>query len=462
MSGEPIGVAFKTLGCKVNQVESEDIAADLLGRGVVLVDEPDAAVVVINTCTVTGEADAKARKAVRHALGAATRPVVVVTGCMAALARDDLEAISERVVVEADKARVAERVAVELELRDESSSGASHSGRGARPAPVRPRARGGGPLSHPSDAEGRGRLRCLLQLLHRALRSRSPLTSPASQAAAEAERLVAAGVREIVLTGINLGRYQDGDHDLADVILAVAASGVERLRLSSIEPMDLTDRLLDTLGGLSSACPHLHVPLQSGSDAVLEKMSRRYSAADYAEAISKARAMIPGLAVTTDVIAGFPSETELDHQASLDLCREIGFSKLHVFRYSERSGTPAASMPDPVPPGTRAARAGALRDLDRELQLAFASAHLGEDVEVLVERVNESPSGVFLAGGTTPDYLKAEIEARTRLEVGEIVRARVVRADRVPVRAVEQRATELGCTDRPGAGWVVTNGVNRA
>ncbi len=189
-----------------------------------------------------------------------------------------------------------------------------------------------------------------------------PRAVPLDRVAADARDLVAAGTREIVLTGINIGRYSDGAAGLADVVAAVAASGVERLRLSSIEPLDLTPEFLQRLSDTPSFCPHLHVPLQSGSDAVLSAMGRRYTAAEFAERISAARDALPGLAVTTDVLCGFPGETEADAAETLRFCEDLGFSALHVFRFSARAGTPAANMPGQVDPRVAAApRLGAAR-----------------------------------------------------------------------------------------------------
>ena len=233
---------------------------------------------------------------------------------------------------------------------------------------------------------------------------------------------------------------------MADVVSAVANSGVERLRLSSIEPLDLTDRLLGVLGSLSAVCPHLHVPLQSGSDDVLARMARAYATEDYARLIGLAREALPGLAVTTDVIAGFPGETDAEADETLEFCRQTGFSKLHVFRYSERNGTPAASMPDQVAPEQRARRAAALRELDGELQRQSAQRHLGETVEVLVERVG-GVEGNLVATGTTRDYLKVRVMTSAATEVGDLLMARVVDATSAPVAAVPAGFGDDGGTD---------------
>ena len=387
-----VTVAFRTLGCKVNRVESESIAADLLGTGAVVVEEDEAAVIVVNTCTVTAEADAKARKAVRHALRQDGAPVVVVTGCLAALDAEALRALGERVVVEADKEQVASRVRELLGLHAGSDT-------------------------HPSARAGEGfRTRAILKIEDGCDNFCTYCIVPYARgvprgvvlasAVAEAEGLVAAGKCEIVLTGINIGRYRDPatGADLAELIGAIAGTGIERLRLSSIEPPDLTDRLLRVLGSTRAACEHLHVPLQSGCDAVLSAMGRTYTAEEYASRIAAARAAVPGLAVTTDLIAGFPGESCEHHEITLAFVEAMGFSKVHVFRYSARPGTPAASM-EQIAPQLRATRASQLRELSEELHKRYVEGRTGSTAEVLVETV--SPGR---ATGTTRDYLRLQLD----------------------------------------------------
>jgi threonylcarbamoyladenosine tRNA methylthiotransferase MtaB len=374
----------------VNRVESETIAAELLGRGARIVDENEASVVVVSTCTVTGEADAKARKAVRHALAAPGAPVVVVTGCAAILNPAALASLGERVVVEPDKSRVAGLVA---ELSGGSAGAASA---GARTGDgFRTRA-----LLKVQDGCDAFCAYCIVPYARGV-----PRAVPLDTVAAESKALVAAGAREIVLTGINIGRYADGGATLADVVETVAASGVERLRLSSIEPLDLTRAFLGVLARTTSFCPHLHVPLQSGSDAILSAMGRRYSVTRYAERIAEARRALPGLAVTTDVLCGFPGESDADAEETLLFCESIGFSSLHVFRYSVRPGTPAATMPGQVSPKVTAARAARLRACGERLRVAHVARRLGSSACVLVETAETDGVG----RGTTEDYLRVSV-----------------------------------------------------
>ncbi|HSK48590.1 MAG TPA: tRNA (N(6)-L-threonylcarbamoyladenosine(37)-C(2))-methylthiotransferase MtaB [Coriobacteriia bacterium] len=410
MSEDQVRVSFRTLGCKVNRVESEDIAADLLGRGVALSADDDADVVVINTCTVTAEADAKARKTVRHALAAPGRPVVVVTGCLAAVDPMALEALGERVVVEPDKERVAGRVAEFLGIDPNAPhSHVVRAGEGFRTRAM-------------LKVEDGCDVFCSYCIVPHA--RGGPRGVPLAAAVSEARALVEHGVKEIVLTGINLGRYRDGSDDLASLVSAVGETGVPRLRLSSIEPPDLTEQLLETLAATPALCRHLHVPLQSGSDSVLSAMRRNYTVDEYRALVSAAKDALPGLSVTTDVMVGFPGETEEDAEQTRALCEEIGFAKLHVFRYSVRPGTPAAEMAQ-IDPRAKASRAARLRQTGDSLRAQFLQGHAGASAEVLLER--ERPPDVF--EGTTRDYVKVRLqrlhpalaEDDAELGVGDVV-----------------------------------------
>lgn len=368
-------VAFRTLGCKVNQVEAETIAAALLGAGATIVPQEDADVVVVTTCTVTGEADHKARKAVRHAHALPQAPVVVVTGCGASLDDGTLAALGERVIIEADKTAVPARVAALL-------------GKRAEEAP-RPAARAGEGFHTRSmvkieDGCDNFCAYCIVPYARGV-----PRSAALSDVVAEVAALVDAGAREVVLTGINIGRYDDEGVRLPGLIRAVAATGIARIRLSSIEPEDVDEELLAAIRATPAFCEHLHIPLQSGCDRTLAEMGRRYDTATYAAIIERAREAVPRLAVTTDVIAGFPGESDADAAVTLAFLERIGFAKLHVFRYSARKGTPAAGREDRVPPPTIASRAAGMRALGDRMRLAHLRTHVGSALEVLIERPGE-------------------------------------------------------------------------
>lgn len=406
-------VAVRTLGCKVNRTESEAIAEGLLGRGVEIAESEDSAgVVVINTCTVTGEADAKARKAVRRALAAAGEPAVVVTGCLAAIDPEGVRGLGDRVVVEIDKSLVASRVARLLGERAAETAVAPE----AAAAPAR-----SGPafltrvMVKVQDGCDH---RCSYCIVPDA--RGDPRSVPASNVEARVARLADSGTAEVVLTGVNIGRYADGGTNLAALVGRLAATGIRRIRVSSIEPLDLAEGLLAALARTPRVMPHLHVPLQSGCDGTLEAMRRGYTVAEFAEALRRARAALPGLAVTTDVIVGFPGESDADFAASLAFVEACAFTKLHVFRYSRRRGTPAAGMPGHLPPPVIAARAEAMRVLGGRLAARRAASRVGGVAAVLIE----SASGKT-AVGTSEDYLRIDVEG-SATSVGDVVRVRLL------------------------------------
>ncbi|MBN2822674.1 MAG: tRNA (N(6)-L-threonylcarbamoyladenosine(37)-C(2))-methylthiotransferase MtaB [Coriobacteriia bacterium] len=396
-----LSVAMRTLGCKVNRVEAEKIAARLLGTGVAIVDEDEAAVVVVTTCTVTGEADHKARKAVRHALGLPQSPVVVVTGCLASVDPDGLAALGERVIVEPDKDLVPARVAAVLGTR-------------ICPAGVVPRIGEAFRTRAVVKVEDGCDAFCAYCIIPYA--RGVPRSVPVADVEAEVRSLVDAGVAEAVLTGINIGRYSDAGLDLSGLLERLATTGLSRMRISSIEPGDVDERFLQVAASIPAFCAHLHIPLQAGCDATLAAMGRTYDTAGFAAVVQRAREALPGLAITTDVMTGFPGETDEHFEQTLAFVEACGFSRLHVFRYSPRAGTPAAGMSHQVPAAVKADRARRLRELDGRLRARFAQASLGEEVEVLIERVNDDGS----AEGTTREYLHVVITGADLAE-GDVV-----------------------------------------
>jgi threonylcarbamoyladenosine tRNA methylthiotransferase MtaB len=434
-------VSVRTLGCKVNRAESEALAEELLAAGAELVDPGDAEVIVVNTCTVTGEADAKCRKAVRQALAQPLDPTVVVTGCMAAIDSPSLLELGPRVVVEPDKTRVVQTILAPrvggggeggLLLRQASAGALGAAGSSAAGRRL-PRLQNSPQTPSATASAGRPRFRTRVAVKvqdgceHRCAYcivpdARGPVRStPADAIVSRVEDLVASGTAEVVLTGVNLGRYNHINTSLSDLISQVAATGIRRIRLSSIEPLDLTPPFLATLSAIPQVMPHLHVPLQSGCDRTLEAMRRGYDTGAYADALARARKALPGLAVTTDVIAGFPGETDEDFEESFRFVEDIGLAKLHVFRYSKRAGTPAAVMPQQVPPPLKAARAERLRHLSERLERAHARGRVGTSAEVLVERLDGSG-----AVGTSEDYLRVRIPAVPQgISVGQVLCVRI-------------------------------------
>jgi threonylcarbamoyladenosine tRNA methylthiotransferase MtaB len=390
-------IYVSSLGCKLNQAEMEALAGRLAGAGHQVVASPaEADLCVFNTCAVTHVAAQKSRQALRrlHRDNPAAR--LVVTGCYAELSPGDLAGLP----------------GVELVAGNEEKEGlaALLAGEGAGPAP------GGGELP-PSRTRALVKIQdgcdnaCTYCIIHVA---RGPQRSrPPDRVLAEVQARLAAGHREIVLTGVHIGAYgrdaaSPGPVGAADLWALVgqilAETPVERLRLSSIEPWDLPERAFD-LWRDRRLCRHLHLPLQSGDDGTLARMGRHYTTAEFAALVARARAAVPGLAVTTDLIVGFPGETEEAHARTLTFLEEMAFARVHVFPYSLREGTPAARMPSQVPAQIKAGRARAARDVAAGSSRAFRRQFLGQTVQVLWESCRPEGQGL-LWSGLTDNYLR--------------------------------------------------------
>ncbi len=363
------------LGCKVNRVESDSFEKALFERGFEFVDE-HADVVVVNTCTVTGEAEKKTRKAVRQALRNHPNGHIIVTGCAVAINPEVFLAMDERVEV-VPKAAALERLATVME---HAHASVAHSY-----APKRSRV--GVKVQDGCDNA------CTYCIVHVA---RGRATSrPFAEIREEVLRLAKDGVREIVLSGINIGSYDFEGLRLHDM-LAVLLEDTEhahahgqapvRFRVSSIEPMDVSDEFISLLAASEGRiCRHLHLPLQSGSTKVLREMARPYDAEDFRALVDSIYAHVPEISLSTDIIVGFPGETAEDFQDTLDLARHCAFSKIHVFPYSKRAGTPAANRPDQIEPPVKLERARILRELSDELRARDFESRRGTTEYVLIE-----------------------------------------------------------------------------
>jgi len=354
---------FYTLGCKANQYQTEILKSELGAADSRLAAFGERAdLYVINTCTVTEDADRKSRQAIRRALRLCQK--VIVTGCYAKLNKDYLiKTFPEAVIIDFPNHlsthqpnHLSSRVRVNLMIQDGCQHFCSYC--------IVPYARG---------------------------KNRS---KPVKEVINEAERLVDAGAREIVLTGINLGTYQ---YNLPAVIKSL--SGIRellRIRLSSIEPMYLSRELIDCMAETPKVCHHLHVPLQSGDNKILKSMNRNYTGEDFLELINYIRSQIPDCGITTDIIVGFPGEGEEEFKNTVDLVDRIKFSRLHIFPYSKRSGTPAAELPGQVDVKNKKVRSEILQELRNKHMVEFANQYLGKEVEILVEQKGEGLASNYI------------------------------------------------------------------
>lgn len=420
-------VAFFTLGCKTNQYESEAMASIFRSKGyeTVAFDELSD-VYVINTCTVTHLGDRKSRQIIRRAAKRNPEAVVAVTGCYAQTSPGEVLEIPgvDLIVGTTDRSRIVELVEEAAKAEDTVNTVKDIMlQKDFEEMPI-------------LDYEDRTRAfvkiqegcnnyctYCIIPYARGPLRSRNP-----ERVLAEVKKLVGEGFSEVVLTGIHIGAYEAQTHkeiDLADLVIKVAlVPGLKRLRLGSIEPLDITPRLIQAMAEIRTICRHLHIPLQSGDDTVLQRMNRHYNTLEFARLVSAVRGQIPEIAITTDVIVGFPGETADNFENTYDFIRDMGFSKTHVFKYSPRKGTPAASFKDQVEPTEKEERSKRLITLDRLNQKKFANRFIGESMDVLVEELDSSEEDTWV--GLTDNYLRVCFKSNEPLK-GEIVEVRNVK-----------------------------------
>jgi len=410
-----VRVYLESVGCKLNQSEIEAVARGFVqaGHRVVQASE-EADLCVVNTCTVTQVADKKSRQLIRRLRRANPMACLVVTGCYAEMSPQEIRAIDgvDLIVGNEDKERLVE-IAGKLVNRETGKSVDSetrklvNSGTGLRIHDyTNLRFYQSTDLGHTrafvkiQDGCNNRCAYCITSLARGRERSR-----PRQEILAEIEALVAAGGKEVVLTGVHIGGYgRDLNASLGQLVGDILAeTTLSRLRLSSIEPWDLEPSFL-RLWENPRLCRHLHLPLQSGCDATLRRMRRRYTTSEYADLVATTRRLIPDLAVTTDVIVGFPGETAEEFAASLSFVEEMEFARLHVFKYSARAGTAAADMPHQVPYAEKKRRSETMLELARESSQRFHRGFLGRSLEVLWEKPDQDDRRIW--SGLTDNYIR--------------------------------------------------------
>ncbi|MFC2071499.1 tRNA (N(6)-L-threonylcarbamoyladenosine(37)-C(2))-methylthiotransferase MtaB [Chloroflexota bacterium] len=386
-------VALDTLGCKLNQAETEVLAKQFAEAGYRLVSPADEAdIYILNTCTVTHIADAKSRHWLRLAHRRNPTALVVATGCYAQRVPQELAQIEgvSLVVGNDEKTHL-------LRLMQESGCLSSPNSM-----------RGGSATNYYPPSRTRAFIKiqdgcasfcsyCIVPLVRGSEKS-----LPVEQVVAEVRHRVVNGYKEVVLTGTKIGSYNyDGVSLKALLEHILAKTDVARLRLSSLQPQEICPELIG-LWSDQRLCPHFHLSLQSGSDGVLRQMKRRYCVSDYQKAVSLIRALVPEVAITTDIIVGFPGETEGEFEESYELCRQLGFARIHVFSYSPRRGTQAARLPQQMDAQVKKHRSQKMLALARESAKNFSQQFSGKIRPVLWER--QSTNGVW--SGLTDNYIK--------------------------------------------------------
>ena len=393
---------IKTLGCKVNSYESEYIRNLFLNSGYIY-DENNPLVYVINTCTVTNESDKKSRKIINSIKRNHKDSVVVAVGCFCQNKKEDIEKCIDADIIlgNKDKSKVVDYVSeylqnkkkiikiYDMENQEFENMQISHFTDKARA------------FVKIEDGCNNFCSYCIIPYVRGRIRSRSlPLIVK------EAQDLVLNGHKEIVLTGIHIGNYgKDINLRLYDLLVELLKiGGLKRIRLSSIEVVELDDDIISLIENNKVLASHLHIPLQSGCDKILKLMNRRYLTKDYEEIIDKIRKASPDISVTTDVIVGFPNETEEDFKETYNFCKNIKFSKIHVFPYSDRTGTVASKMENKVDQTTKKERVRKLINLSNELEREYYYSFIGKKENVIIETFVD---GSYI--GHTSNYLKLKL-----------------------------------------------------
>ena len=423
-------VAFHTLGCKVNQYDTQAMLETFLQHGYTLKEFDEVSdVYVINTCTVTGTGDKKSLQMVRRALKQNPSAHIVIAGCLAQRDGEKLLETGARLVI--GNAHRADVVTLLHDAIDKNTS-VSAVEKDLLRVPFEPlkiarfaeRTRAAIKIQEGCD---RYCTYCIIPYVRGGIRSRK-----VEDIREEAAILANAGFEELVLTGIHLtsyGRDLNGE-TLLDAIDACLVEGVKRIRLGSLEPVIVTEEFAKAIAARSQVCPQFHLALQSGSDTVLKRMRRRYTTEEFFTAASLLRKYMPSCAITTDVICGFPGETEEEFQETLAFTEKVHFARMHVFPYSARTGTPAATMSNQVPKKIREERTRTLITLGQKLAASYHESMIGTEVEVLFEEKGAEN----MLSGYTREYVHCRAEGD--MPENALCRVKVTHADENGLKGV--------------------------
>ncbi|MGZ8194436.1 MAG: tRNA (N(6)-L-threonylcarbamoyladenosine(37)-C(2))-methylthiotransferase MtaB [Methylosarcina sp.] len=393
-------VHLKTLGCRLNEAELETWAQAFQQAGHQITREAESAhLVVINSCAVTQDAARKSRNLIRRIHRDNPHAKLVVSGCYATLNQNEAAELMgvDLVVGNKDKDQLVAKTLAELDM-DTMPTMSTEPGeislftRGRQRAFVK--------------VQDGCRYRCTFCIVTVARGEEK--SRAVTDIVDEINILHRQGIDEVILTGVHLGGYgSDSDHHLADLVQAILAeTKISRLRLGSLEPWELSDGFFELFDN-PRLMPHLHLPLQSGSDSVLRRMARRCKTGEFAEIVDRLRARIPHFNITTDIIVGFPGETEQEWRESVDFIKQTGFGHVHIFTYSRREGTKAASLPNQLSDSVKKQRSRELHQLAEEMKLNFLNENLGREFPVLWEGYSEPiTENQKLVFGYTPNYIR--------------------------------------------------------
>lgn len=418
-------IAFYTLGCKVNQADTASMEAIFLKAGYQVVGfNEQADIYLINTCVVTNMGQRKSRQIINRAVRSNPLALTVVTGCYPQTAPDEVKNIAgvDVIIGNQERGRIVELAEQALAAKQDEVLDNVHK----ITVDTQFEELAAGTETDKTRAflkiqEGCNQYctYCIIPYARGPLRSRS-----LDSIREEVGKLVAAGYKEVVLIGIHLGCYgkeHGGSLTLYDAVkAALSVEGLKRLRLGSLESVEVEPRLLDLMREDKRLCRHLHLPLQSGCDKILRVMHRPYDTARFKELLTEIRNTLPDIMITTDIIVGFPGETDEDFKQTLDFAAECGFAKMHVFPYSKRKGTPAEKMPQQVEDTVKQQRAAVLSELDNKMQQQAMEAVIGSNVEVLFEQPVDDTHIEGLAG----DYLRVLVAGDAKL-CGEIASVKI-------------------------------------
>ena len=412
--------AFYTLGCKVNQYETEAMIESFENAGYEIVDYSEYAdVYIINTCTVTNMGDRKSRQIIRRAREKNPEALVAVVGCYSQIAPGEVLEIPEvsLVVGTDERSRMVELVEYAMQKEEKLNMvNDIMKVREFEEMPIK---------SYKSRTRAFLKIQegcdqyctyCIIPYARGHIRSRKP-----DSIIAEVKELAENGFRDIVLTGIHVASYGKdlGNTSLIDIIEKIhEIDGIRRIRMSSVDPNVMTDGFIERLSRLPKICGHFHLSLQSGCDETLKRMNRKYTTGEYRRVVEKLREVFADVAITTDLIVGFPGETEEEFQKTVDFVEEIAFSGMHVFKYSQRSGTPAAKYENQVKPQVKDARSKVITAIAEKNEEKFKKAFIGRSKPVLYEQPFDGQKSLF--EGLTDNYIRVVSESQEDIK-GKII-----------------------------------------